>query len=213
MDVTCSSCQSSFNLPDDKIPPGRAVTLTCPKCKNKISVNGTTDKGALTSSIATNGQRYDASDKPFDFIEEEGKTAIICEANPLVRQTIIDNLQLMEYQVTIADNSRDALKRMRYHTYDLVVVNEDFDTDDPDTNGIILYLERLNMVVRRSVFVALVSARHRTMDNMMAFHRSVNLIINIKNIEDIGKIISRGITDHGLFYRMHREMLKETGRV
>ncbi len=213
MDVSCSSCSSNFKLPDDKIPAGKTVTLTCPKCKNKISVNGTTDKGALKSAIATNGQGYDAADKPFDFIEEEGKTAIICEANPLVRQTVIDNLQLMEYQVTIADNSRDALKRMRYHTYDLVVVNEDFDCDDPDTNGIILYLERLGMSIRRNMFVALVSARHRTMDNMMAFHRSVNLIVNVKNIEDIGKIISRGITDHALFYRMHREMLKETGRV
>jgi predicted Zn finger-like uncharacterized protein len=213
MDVTCSSCQSSFKLPDDKIPPGRSATLTCPKCKNKINVNGAAGHNADGKTAAGNGQRYDAADKPFDFIEEEGKTAIICEMNPLVRQTIIDNLKLMEYQSTIAENSRDALKRMRYHTYDLVVVNEDFDTDDPDTNGIVLYLERLGMAVRRNMFVAMVSARHRTMDNMMAFHKSVNLIINVKNIEDIGKIISRGITDHALFYRMHREMLKETGRI
>lgn len=211
MDVTCSSCQSGFKLPDDKIPAGRTATLTCPKCKNKISVNGTADQGAANGA-AGNGLRYDAADKPFDFIEEEGKTAIVCETNPLVRQTIIDNLQLMEYQTTIADNSRDALKRMRYHPYDLVVIDEDFDTDDPDTNGIVLYLERLGMALRRNMFVAMVSARHRTMDNMMAFHKSVNLVINIKNIEDIGKIISRGVTDHALFYRVHREMLKETGR-
>jgi CheY-like chemotaxis protein len=176
-------------------------------------VNGSAHQQASAGANGTNGQGYDAADKPFDFIEEEGKTAIICESSPLVRQSIIDNLQMMEYQVTIADNSRDALKRMRYHTYDLVVVNEDFDCDDPSTNGIILYLERLGMSIRRNMFVALVSARHRTMDNMMAFHRSVNLIINVKNIEDIGKIISRGITDHGLFYRMHKEMMKETGRV
>jgi predicted Zn finger-like uncharacterized protein len=213
MDITCDSCQSSFKLSDDKIPPGRTVNLTCPKCKNKISVNGSADQDSPQDTVTGNGQRYDAADKPFDFIEEEGKTAIVCEMNPLVRQTIIDNLQLMEYQATVADNSRDALKRMRYHTYDLVVVNEDFDTDDPDTNGIVLYLERLGMTTRRNMFVALVSARHRTMDNMMAFHKSVNLIINIKNIEDIGKIISRGITDHALFYRVHREMLKETGRI
>lgn len=213
MDITCSSCKSSFTLPDDKIPPGRAVRLTCPKCRNKISVNGGAGTDAQSNGSADNGQRYNAADKPFDFIEEEGKTGIVCEMNPLVRQTIIDNLQLMEYQTTVAENSRDALKRMRYHTYDLVVVDEDFDTDDPNTNGIILYLERLGMAVRRNMFVALISSRHRTMDNMMAFHRSVNLIINIKNIEDIGKIISRGITDHGLFYRMHREMMKETGRV
>ena len=50
------------------------------------------------------------------------------------------------------------------------------------------------------------------MDNMMAFHASVNLIINIKNIEDVGKILSRGITDTELFYRVYKETLKENGK-
>ena len=51
------------------------------------------------------------------------------------------------------------------------------------------------------------------MDNMMAFHASANLIVNIKNIEDIGKILGRGITDTELFYRIYKEALKETGRI
>jgi hypothetical protein len=51
------------------------------------------------------------------------------------------------------------------------------------------------------------------MDNMMAFHASVNLIINIKNIDDIGKILSRSITDTEMFYRVFTESLKESGRV
>jgi hypothetical protein len=51
------------------------------------------------------------------------------------------------------------------------------------------------------------------MDNMMSFHASVNLIINIKNIEDIGKILSRGITDTEMFYSIFKETLKEAGRV
>ena len=59
---------------------------------------------------------------------------------------------------------------------------------------------------------AMISDRYRTMDNMMAFHDSVNLIVNIKNIEDVGKILSRGITDNQLFYNVYRESLKETGR-
>jgi hypothetical protein len=38
------------------------------------------------------------------------------------------------------------------------------------------------------------------------------LIINIKNIEDIGKILSRGITDNEYFYRVFKAALKEAGR-
>ena len=69
------------------------------------------------------------------------------------------------------------------------------------------------MSTRRNMFVAMVSSRYRTMDNMMAFNTSVNLIINIKNIEDIGKILGRGITDTELFYSIFKETLKDAGRI
>jgi hypothetical protein len=58
----------------------------------------------------------------------------------------------------------------------------------------------------------MISDRHRTMDNMTGFLKSVNLIINSKNIDDIGKILSRGITEYLSFYRVFRDKLKETGR-
>ena len=214
MDIICKNCQSKFRIPDEKIPADRVAMVPCPKCKNRISLNE--EQGSAKSNtayeeiIAETG--YDAADKPFDFIEEEGQTALLCEQNPLVRKTITDALNLMEYQITVSESARDALKRMRYHVYDLIVVNENFDTDSPESNGVLIYVERLGMSVRRNIFVAMVSNRYRTMDNMMAFQNSVNLIINIKNVEDIGKILSRGITDNELFYRIFREGLKDSGR-
>jgi hypothetical protein len=50
------------------------------------------------------------------------------------------------------------------------------------------------------------------MDNMMSLNKSVNLIINAKNVEDVGKILSRSITDSEYFYRVFKESLKEVGR-
>lgn len=212
MDIICHNCHSKFKIANDKIPAGRTAAFACPKCKSKISL-GPGKNSAKAAGGAANDESYDASDKPFDFIEEEGLTALVCEQNPLVRKTISDALQLMEYQITVAESARDALKRMRYHVYDLIVVNESFDTNNPEANGVIIYLERLSMATRRNMFVALVSDRYRTMDNMMALNKSINLIINVKNIEDIGKILSRGITDNEYFYRVFKETLKELGRV
>ena len=215
MNIICSNCQSKFKIPDEKIPPGKRTTVPCPKCKGKISLgNKSGSASSRVSYVDTNSNAaYDAGDKPFDFIEEEGLTALVCESNPLVQDTISRALELMEYQITKAESARDALKRMRYHNYDLFVVNESFDTDNPESNGVLLYLERLTMAVRRNMFIALVSDRFRTMDNMMALNKSVNLIINIKNIEDIGKILSRGITDNEFFYRVFKGTLKEVGRI
>lgn len=214
MDIICNSCSSKFRIPDEKIPVGRVTNIPCPKCKVRISINPAKKSGGgiLAFEQSNENGGYDASEKPFDFIEEEGLTALLCEQNPIARNTIQNALNLMDYQITLAENARDALKRMRYHVYDLIVVDENFDTKNPDSNGVLIYLERLTMGVRRQIFVAMISSRYRTMDNMMAFHASVNLIVNIKNIEDIGKILSRGITDTELFYRVFKETLKETGR-
>ena len=213
MDVICNNCQSKFRVPDKKIPAGRRATVTCPKCKGKISLES--PKGSPGGGFADAGSNnnYDAAEKPFDFIEEEGLTALVCESNPLVRKTITNALDVLDYQITEAESTRDALKRMRYHNYDLFVINENFDTDNPESNGILLYLERLSMTVRRNMFVALISDRYRTMDNMMALNKSANLVINSKNIDDIGKILSRGITDNEFFYRVFKETLKEVGKI
>ena len=110
MDIICSKCSSKFRIPDDKIPAGRVTTLPCPKCKTRISL----DPAKKTAAATENGASYDSADKPFDFIEEEGLTALLCEQNPIARKTIESALSLMDYQITIAESARDALKRMRY---------------------------------------------------------------------------------------------------
>lgn len=213
MNIACTNCQSQFKIADDKIPTGQPASFLCPKCQQRITVGAEPTAAAAKVSLKDiDTSSYNPADRPFDFVEEEGKTALVCEQHPLLKKPIIESLELMEYQITVAENARDALKRMRYHVYDIVVVDEDFDTDNPEANGVLIYLERLGMSVRRNIFVALVSSRHRTMDNMTAFLKSVNLIVNSKNIEDFPKILSRGLTDHLTFYRVFREKLKETGR-
>ncbi len=215
MDIICKKCSSKFRIPDEKIPAGRVTTVPCPKCKTRLTLNpAKRAAGNVVPAVEEqNSNGYDASDRPFDFIEEEGLTALLCEQNPIIIKTVTEALQLMDYQITLAESARDALKRMRYHVYDLIVVNENFDTQNPEANGVLIYLERLAIAVRRNIFIAMISTRYRTMDNMMAFHGSVNLIVNVKNIEDIGKILSRGITDNELFYRVFKEGLKEAGRI
>ena len=215
MDITCENCQSKFKIPDETIPRGKSATLPCPKCKKTISI-----KASEATNAATDGEvdsvaaefsfeedDFETSEKPFDFIEEEGKIALVCESDTVVRDGIVRALELLEYHVSEAKGNRDALRSLRYKAYDLVVVDEYFGTKDPERNGVLIYLERLHMDVRRNMFIALISDRFRTMDHMMAFCKSVNLVINKKNINDAEKILSRNITDYEMFYRIYKETL------
>ena len=212
MEIICQNCRSKFKIPDNKIPADRTASLPCPKCKNKIKLNPRGGAGAdIQASV--NSSDYDASEKPFDFIEEEGHTALVCVSDSTVLKKIVNNLNLLEYHVTVSDSGRDSLKKMRYHQYDLIVVDESFSSEGPDANMVLVYLERLNMTVRRKMFVVMLSNQFRTMDQMMALRYSVNIIVNNKNVDDIGKVIQRGLTDYEFFYGVFEETLKEVGRV
>ncbi|HYA15283.1 MAG TPA: hypothetical protein VEF33_13185 [Syntrophales bacterium] len=155
---------------------------------------------------------YDASDRPFDFVGEDVGTAIICEPDPSLGKKLAAAMKNLGYQITEPPALKDALKNMRYHVYDVVIVNENFGTDDPAANEVLQYLAHLNMNTRREIFAVLISSRFRTMDNMAAYNQSVNLIINTKNINDAGQIIKTGINDNDAFYHVYKEILRKKGR-
>jgi predicted Zn finger-like uncharacterized protein len=216
MDIVCESCQGKFKIADSKLPTGQSSRVKCPRCKSTILIPAS-DAAAdeadaafddLFSFDEDEGDGYDASEKPFDFMEEEGKTALVCESDSLIREKLRPSLEIMEYHITEVPNSREALKKMRYHSYDLIIVNEYFDTQDPDANPLLIFLERMGMDLRRNIYVTLITSRFRTMDHMIAFQKSVNMIMNIRNIDDFDKIIQRGMADFGLFYKVFKESLQ-----
>lgn len=212
MEISCDKCKSKFKIADDKIPDGKATSFACPKCKNKITLPPSEEvafaETGLEADLAAEfgfDEDEDTGEKPFDFIEEEGKVALVCESDAVIKEKINQALEILEYHVNDAKDSRDALRKLRYKVYDMVVVDEYFSTKDPDRNGILIYVERLHMETRRNMFVTLISDRYRTMDYMRAFTKSVDLIINKKNIEDLEKILSRSLTEYDMFYRIYKE--------
>ena len=156
---------------------------------------------------------YDAADMPFDFVEEGAATVLVCEPDPAVREKIVGAMKNLGYQITEAADARDALRKSRFHVYDAVVLNERFGTENPDANDLLAYLATLPMTTRRQIFVTLVTDRFRNMDNMAAFNRSVNLIVNLKNMDDFTTIFKKGLADHTAFYQIFKESLKKMGKI
>ena len=221
MNIVCEQCQGKFKIPDEKLPKGQIFSLKCPNCKNKISIDtlskidsskpkAETEKTIFDEVVSG---AYDASEKPFDFVEEGVETALLCETNPAILPKIKLSLKNMGYHTTEAQSALDALKQMRFHVFDVVVLNEKFDAPDPDENNVLKHLKRLSMDIRRNIFVVLITDRFRTMDNIAAFHESVNMVVNLKNIKDIEKILKSGVADNAVFYRVFKEVLTKIGRV
>ncbi|MDL1978557.1 MAG: zinc-ribbon domain-containing protein [Deltaproteobacteria bacterium] len=217
MDITCGHCNTTLKLPEEKLPKNQAIRLTCPKCRNKIVVNPVPDRAVSAPSLHSSAKEVSsdgnsAGKDPFDFTETERETALVCEHDTAVKNKICSVLEGMNYHITQAVSQEDALKKVRFHPYDLVVVNESFEDASPEDNEILGYLNKLTMTTRRNIFVALLGKDLRTMDNMTAFARSVNVVINPKDLNQLGLILKKSLAQHMEFYRVFKSVLKGTVR-
>lgn len=205
MNITCEHCHTKLKIPEDKLPDKQAVGLICPKCKNKTTVNP-----SVTNEVPSD--EYSADDKPFDFLEQGVQTALVCEDDPATREKMSSKLKKMNYGVTEVSSQRDAMKNMRFHVYDLIVLNELFESSTLENNHILRYLNSLNMAMRRDIFVVLVGNNFRTMDNMTAFANSVNIVVNSKDLNQLEMILKKSLADHQEFYRTFTAALRSVGK-
>jgi predicted Zn finger-like uncharacterized protein len=231
--LKCPKCKSSIVIGPGKKSQGRKKTSKTGKsieaAPSSVVASDENDDGRDESAAAGFGFEEQSdetapledtgfdiaagSDKPFDFMEEERDTALVCEPSKLLRRKIKHTLDLLEYQTTFTENARDALKTLMYHNFDLIVVNENFDTSNPDSNGVLVYVERLQMFTRRNIYMVMLTKRYRTLDSMMAFRKSVNLIVNMNNMNQFDKILANGLAEYRNFYRVYQETRKKLDKV
>jgi len=207
MDIICHSCKAKLTIPDHKVPKGKKASFFCPKCKNRIQISPIEE---LQDEELVDSKLYHSSEKPFDFVDDARKTSLLCMKNSGLRDSVSKALGSMGHIVTLAEDVSHALTSMKYHLFDVVMVDDQFDL--PGKPGVLDYFCSLEMVSRRRIFVVLVAKGFRTMDRMIAFSKSVNLVINEEDLHEVHKILARGIKEHELFYSVFNASLKETGK-
>ncbi len=151
----------------------------------------------------------DYSGRPFGHIMPDADTAMVCEQDPIIRDKIVSELKKMGFLTAQPASYKEALKHMRFHLFNVIVIGEDFDTGVWDTNNVLRYLENLNMAVRRKIFVALISSSLTTMDNLESFNKSVNLLINKRDVGSVEKILRQAMAEHEDFYHVFKEKIQK----
>ncbi len=237
MEVTCEHCSARLNIPDDKIPENQTLRFSCPKCKNKMTLDTRDTIAEIEPSFGRgesnetgrfhlrfieskrgreSGNSYTygdySGDESLDFYEEGTKLALVMDGNPAHLEKIKTAVEELGHNFISAPNTRDAIGRMRFHHFDLVILSDGFDGQALEHSPIINYLNNLSMSVRRRIFVALIGERFKTMDDMMAFAMSANLVINTKEVDKLSAILKRAISDNEKFYKIFMDILVEAGK-
>ena len=158
-------------------------------------------------------EEMDYSGRPFGYKDTNNETAMICENDPAIRQKISSTLQSLDFNVIEPATFKEVLKYLTFHTFNVIVVDENFDTGTEGINNVLNYLEHLPMSTRRKIFVVLISSIFATMDYMHSLNKSVNLIINKDEISEMGLILKKEMEENDYFYHVFKEFNRKYGKI
>ncbi len=152
--------------------------------------------------------------------EKEGKTCAVVMNRPRIMNALNvevvaelkKTLEGLGYRYVPGNNTQEAVGRMRFHRFDLVILSDYFDNVPLEESHILNYLNHLSMFVRRKIFVVLIGEGLRTMDNMAAFAMSANLVVSLNDLDKLSIILKRAVSDNEKFYKVFFDTLKEVGK-
>ena len=128
------------------------------------------------------------------------RKALVCVPAEL-RESVPRGLAQNGYQVFVAQDTRQAVDRMRENELDVVLLDPRF---DPTEQGSVFVTREINILrpaQRRRLFFVLLSPSLRTRDSHTAFLNNVNAIINVNEVEELPILIERGMREYNELYK------------
>ncbi|MBA7496605.1 hypothetical protein ES702_07214 [subsurface metagenome] len=217
MDITCDSCGTTLKIPDEKLPPNKVVSITCPKCKDKIRIDKRKpDKDIVSEkkeAVEEPGiDEYEEDTSPLALFEEGTRLALVLDGDDGHVKEINSVLEELSYKSIVSASVQEAMGKLRLHHFDLIILSDGFDGQDLENSPITHYLNHISISIRRKTFLTLLSDKFKTMDNMMAFGKSANLVVNPADISNLTLILKKAISDSEKFYKVYMDTLKEVGK-
>jgi len=236
MEVICESCKTRLNIPDEKIPKDQTVRINCPKCKNRITIappgpdqgmssqpdppqgdvhtQGPSEGARDVPESEEEGFRYEdySSEEALDTFEEDVRLALVMADTDDHCEKIKAAVESLDYKYVRAPNIRDALGKIRFHHFHIMILADGFEGQELERNPVFRYMNHLSRSQRRRTVLAMMSDRFRTMDDRMAYAMSANVVINPKDADKLSMVLRRAVQDHERFYKVFMETLEEVGK-
>ena len=211
MEIICEGCNAKLNVPDEKIPQGQQVTITCPKCKEKLALDNRAEKSGTETGQADPAPSS-GGEAALEFYEDGLNLALVAESDPGQVERLKESMQDLGYRYVPVESTSQAISKMRFHTFDLVVLSDRFDGIELAQSPVLQYLNHLSMSIRRRIFVVLVGDSFHTMDNVTAFTLSANLVVSTRDLDKLTGILKNAMADNERFYKVFTDTLVEAGK-
>lgn len=145
-----------------------------------------------------------------EFFELGDKAALIC-AETNTAEAAKSTLRELGFKFHNAETPEEAVERIRYTSYNCIILHENFAGSSLRSNIVLNYLCSLPMAQRREAFICLVGPSAKTLDAMQAFALSTQLVLNPADLPNFGPILKRSLMEFEALYRVHKETVATLG--
>lgn len=170
------------------------------KTKEVVAQASATEKlaellSSLLSQTITPGQKAQNARPSWD-----PRKALVCVPEDS-RESIARSLAENRYQVFVAQDTRQAVERMRENQLDVVILDSRFDPVEQGSVFVSREVSILRPAQRRRLFFLLLSPSLRTLDAHTAFLNNANAIINVNEIQELPKLLENGLRAYNELYK------------
>ena len=145
-----------------------------------------------------------------DFFEIGDKTSLIC-ADATVGEVVRTTLRELAFKIHGAETSDVAIERMRYNTYDIIVLQDNFAGSTLKSNVVLTSLSSMAMSQRRTSMVVLIGSGFKTLDAMQAFGHSVQLVVNTMDLPNLTAILKKSWAEFQSLYKIYKDVFASVG--
>ena len=128
------------------------------------------------------------------------KVMIIAEGD--LQEFLVNEFLDLNCKVYVAKSEADAIQKLRFHSFHIVILQEN------------LYLQAMqilqsfSMNIRRNMFAVFVGSLVETYNMMQAYVLSCNLVINIQDLQSFKDLLTEAINENRTFYRAYNYTLE-----
>ena len=151
-------------------------------------------------------------DEDLLLFEEDIRLGLVMIGNEGHAEKVKSVIEELAYKCIDAPTTRDALGKMRFHHFDLIILADGFDGQELAHSPVLNYLNHINISTRRRIFLALLGDQFKTMDEMMAFAMSANAVFNPKDLDRLLGILKKTLSDNERFYKVYMDTLVGVGK-
>lgn len=123
-------------------------------------------------------------------------------------QAVAKGLAAEDYEVYVAENTAEALGRMREDRMDVLVLESGFDPVEQGFAFVIREMKLMRPAERRRLFLVLLTENARTMDLHAAFLHNANLVVNPADVERLPEALDVSLRHYNELYRELNRVLQ-----